>query len=491
MKQGIVRRAATGLALGILCSVFAITCQAVVRGSQERTDWSAIQGWACDDASPSSEGTRVYLFTTVNGFWTQIGNANADRYRADLVRAGTCGGGAYHGFVFTNLPQAVLNGEAHLIYAYAISATSGMVQLANSPQLLETAPAGLWDPGLVYGRWRTDYPSHRLGTSDAPVSMDKDASGKCFLWTAPEYLMAGASFESYRGSAHECLTFPDTYERSNAASSEAANPSDNFWVVTVNVEQAYDGDSACISGPPNQSVPISAPGAGLVSLVVLPDATTRGPARKQAHLILNTNYENCRKIPFVSYGANSGFGNGGNAPIAVLRDGRSPTALSFAATLLELAPGDDLQNAAYVFVEAVWGGRKRWAYIYLLDRNLSANLDRQRFNWNIRESVWFPGADIVYRDIPQLNAECAWTPGWTPLSAPLSAIGVRRSYLIDLQSLFACLGSSRFSEPIPASGPIPITGIHFAIEQGPARNNWTHVAFDSVSLSTARSVAAR
>ena len=73
----------------------------------------------------------------------------------------------------------------------------------------------------------------------------------------------------------------------------------------------------------------------------------------------------------------------------------------------------------------------------------------------------------------------------------LRDIGVRRSYVINLESLFACLGPSRFSEPIPASGPIPITGIHFAIEQGPARNNWTHVAFDSVSLEPMPVVTAR
>jgi len=57
--------------------------------------------------------------------------------------------------------------------------------------------------------------------------------------------------------------------------------------------------------------------------------------------------------------------------------------------------------------------------------------------------------------------------------------------------LFACLGSLRFSEPMPASDPVPITGIHFAIEQGPARNTWRHVALDSVSLLPADAVAAR
>ena len=491
MNLSIVRRTATGLAFGILCTIFAVTCQAVVRGSQERTDWSVIQGWACDDAPPSSEGTRVYLFTTVNGFWTQIGNATADRYRADIGRTGACTGGAYHGFVFTDLPQSLVNGEVHFVHAYAYSRATGMVLLANSPQVLESAPRGLWDDSLVNGRWRTDYPSNRLGTVEEPISMDKDASGKCFLWTAPEYLMAGASFESYRGPSHECLTSPDTYERSNAASSESTHVTDNFWVVTVNVEQAYDAASECISGPPNQSVPISAPGTGLVSLVALPDVASGAPTRKKAHLILNTSYDNCRKIPFLSYGLHSGFGNGGNAPIAVLRDRQQPTELRFAATLLEMAPGQDFQNAAYVFVEAIWGGRKRWAYIYLLGRNLSANLDRQRFNWNIRESVWFPGADIVYREIAQLNSECAWTAGWMPLAPPLASIGERRTYAIDLESLFACLGSSRFSEPIPPSGPIPVTGIHFAIEQGPARNNWTHIAFDSISLSSPYAMAAR
>ena len=75
---------------------------------------------------------------------------------------------------------------------------------------------------------------------------------------------------------------PIRYERSNAASSESTHIVDNFWVVTVNLEKAYDTGSACITGPPNQSVPISAPGAGLVSLVTLPDVASGSVAQKGA-----------------------------------------------------------------------------------------------------------------------------------------------------------------------------------------------------------------
>ena len=39
------------------------------------------------------------------------------------------------------------------------------------------------------------------------------------------------------------------------------------------------------------------------------------PSRKKAHLILNTGYENCDKIPFLSYGRKAGSATAAMAPL--------------------------------------------------------------------------------------------------------------------------------------------------------------------------------
>ena len=165
--------------------------------------------------------------------------------------------------------------------------------------------------------------------------------------------------------------------------------------------------------------------------------------------------------------------------------------LRFAATLYDIAPDPvaDHVNLAFVIVEAQWGGIKRWSYLRLLDRNYPIN-GRYSFNWNILQSFLFPGADIVFRDAHSVDSACREKiPGWNavvPMMAPAQTFlthgnVARRSYSLDLEQLFACL-SDEFLSPMPPSGPIQITGIHFAIEQDYRHDNYTWVAFDSIRL---------
>jgi len=63
----------------------------------------------------------------------------------------------------------------------------------------------------------------------------------------------------------------------------------------------------------------------------------------------------------------------------------------------------------------------------------------------------------------------------------------RYTYTIDLSKLFTCL-SPDFTTTMPTSGNIPITAIHFAIEESPDNTgsppyqNFTWIAVDSVTL---------
>ncbi|MET0344876.1 MAG: hypothetical protein ABW218_01315 [Casimicrobiaceae bacterium] len=458
---------------------------AAVIGHHDGTTASATWGWACDTANPEHRVT-VVLTALVDGVLTEIGTATADRSRSDVAHAKACGAtaDANHGFVFTHYPQSVVDGRSHDIYAYARMPDGSLRLLSASPQNLSLVPRGIWDQGLIDGRWRTDYFDPATASAREPLLLDAGPDAQCWL-SVPPFVGGGAS-----PFGTGCLTSPTTYSVSNAASSDGSFDAPNFWVITANSEPAYLTPHN--TGPPNQTDPISAPGAGLYAIAVLPDNESAAPSPKTAHLIINKRLDphvHHDKGPFLSYGVQSDWGNGKGA-VTVLRAG-APKMLRFAATLYDIAPDPvaDHVNLAFVIVEAQWGGIKRWSYLRLLDRNYPIN-GRYSFNWNILQSFLFPGADIVFRDAHSVDSACREKiPGWNavvPMMAPAQTFlthgnAARRSYSLDLEQLFDCL-SDEFLSPMPPSGPIQITGIHFAIEQDYRHDNYTWVAFDSIRL---------
>jgi hypothetical protein len=460
---------------------------AEVVGYHDGTTASATWGWACDTANPQRRVTIVFK-AQVGGVLTEIGTASADRSRLDVANAKACGesADANHGFVFTRYPQSIVDGRSHDIHAYARMPDGALRLLVFSPQNLSLVPNGIWDQELVDGRWRTDYFNPGTASSRDPLLLDAGPDGQCWLSVAP--IIGGGASPTRAG----CLTFPTMYAASNTTSSDGAFGASNFWVITANSEPAYLAPFN--TGPPNQTDPISAPGAGLYAVAVLPDNEGGAPFRKKAHLIINKLLDpdvRHDKGPFLSYGLQSDWGNGHGA-VTVLRAASAPRTLRFAATLFDIAPDPaaDHVNLAYVFIEAQWDGVKRWAYISLLDRNFPVNA-RYSFNWNVLQGIWFPGADIVFRDADRLDAECREKiPEWNavlPMLAPAQTFrthgnAVRRAYRIDLEQLFTCL-SGTFLAPMPLQGPVQVTGIHFAIEQDFRHDNYTWVAFDSVSLN--------
>ncbi len=473
------------LLIAALCAAASPALSAAVTGYHDGTNASATWGWACDAATPAAHLT-VVIKAYVNGSFGAIGAVVADRWREDVADAAVCGGtsNGNHGFVFTDYPPSLVDGQAHDLYAFAQLEGGALQLLGVSPLNLSLVPLGLWDQGLVNGRWRTDYFASAHGTAASPLQLDRDLAGGCWL-AVPPVVPGGAS-----PAGSGCLVAPTSYDVSNAASSDGRFDDAQFWVITANSEPAYrpaPGD-----GPPNQTDPVSAPGGGLYAVVTLPDAEGGVPSRRKAHLIINKNADPhvaAQRGPFLSYGLQSDWGNGHGA-VTVLRAPGAPKTLAFAATLFDISPDQSHVNAAYLIVEAQWGGVKRWAYISLLDRHNTVNA-RASFNWNILGGLWFPGADIMFRDADDLNTTCRTrVPGWTPLPAMLtpaqtyvnSGAAARRSYLVDLELLFGCL-SPDFLSPMPASGPIQITGVHFAIEQDFHAGNFTWVAFDSVALN--------
>ena len=524
------RRRAASLALNTAwVAVIAVTVLAsapsiaAIIGFHDSSDSVKTIGWAC--STSSADPVKVHLYVNNGGILKRLDSQLADKRRDDL--GSTCTG-VGHAFRFSDY-AATADGVALYSMASAVElhvyaeTPEGLQRLTGSPRAASFAPVGLWDPGLINGRWRTDLNNPVEGTAQAPLLL-----GDC-VFTTP----FSDGYAAFSGGGDD----PTTHCRygsiinpvSNAATSEPSGwPQDSFWVITANVEAAFD-NPRCANGPPGQSQQITHPGTGsLFGVAALPDGETSHPERKKFHLVLNSlNMNECRTssygIPYLAFGAQADRGN--NGPITYLNRPGMKTVLKFGMTLMDIAERNPAfattQRAlrryrqSHLLIEAIWHGKKRWLFVELLpdarrsDGVVDTGIDAHiRFNWHMVDSFIYPGADYVYKSAAVLSAQCAQervlvTPP-SPSNTYLDAATRENShieYSIDLQRTFDCLDrlATWGAEPMPTH-PIPITGIHFGIEMddrlyrdgaftGQTAPNALWIALDDIHLETAQGVA--
>ena len=332
---------------------------------------------------------------------------------------------------------------------------------------------GLWDEGLVNGQWRTDYNATNEGTVYNTLT-----TGTCLYPYADTKTVwgAGAAF-----GGNPCNPPPASFPYSNSTSSVSPPPQDNFWVVSANNELAYSVDS-CNSGPPSQNKPVVYPGNGVFGFTI--GNSYAGDTFKRASLVLNTvQFPNCNKTPFLSFGAKLNRGNGGNIP-AYLRYWVSPQNITFTAKIWDISPYSSNANFAFFVATSYWASKPRMLILYLLERNPNGGLPggqvNNHWNWNISESFWYPGADILHITVNELNRRCG--TNLTQLSPTKYS---EATYNINLRDTFECLGlagrNNLWSDPLPDVGIIPIDGVHWAIEQS-FEPNWTWVSFHGMRM---------
>ena len=508
------RKLATAAVLA-LASVTA--ARAATLGYHDLSDPVKTLGWVC--LSDSAAPVRVHLFADTPGGRKLLDIQLADKRRDDL--ASICAGGSAHAFRFADYAAsadgiALYQSTTPVSIRLMAETPQGLVDIAGTPRPVSFVPVGIWDAGLVNGRWRTDHDDPGEGTASAPLLL-----GDC-VFTTP----LSDGYPAFSGGGTDPIT-GCRYGRiitsaSNAATSGSTWPLHAYWAVVANVEEAFD-NPRCADGPPGQSRAIRTPGSGgLFGVLPLPDAEGNSLARRRMHLVLNSlNETDCRAnsyaIPYLSFGAQADRGNDG--VLTYLNQAGSPSTLRFGITLMDLAdkradafaqplPGDTRYSQAHVLIEAMWGGKKRWLFVELLPDPRkgadggAATVDAHlRFNWHLVNSFLFPGADYVFKSAAVLTTQCAEENVAIPAldrSAtyvdPATRSRARTNYAIDLQKVFACLDrlGAWGAEPMP-SHAIPVTGIHFGIEQDDAfyRNgeatgerapNAVWIAVDNVSL---------
>lgn len=319
---------------------------------------------------------------------------------------------------------------------------------------------GLWDQGFFVGRVRTDYNDPSKGTANSPLTLDS-----CQYIPGEDELVvtAGPSWNT-----KECKTQPVVYPASNSFTTVSGWPQDRYWVLSVNNEPAYG--AGVNSGPPNQSLPVLKPGNGVFGLEILEDVSNVESGKK---IILSLDHYFAQKgaegyIPFLGLGAEEGRGNG--MPITILnsRNKSIPQKIAFE---LEMLKGENIgrkgSGGVFWFIAtARWQGNNRMVFIALYHNGINHKradgpFIHKHWNWNIKESFYYPGGDLVYMD-----AEDVQFPERT--INRIQRENEKIDYVIDLQKIFALASvnsqGAAFDVPLPENEEVDVTGVHWAVE---------------------------
>lgn len=321
------------------------------------------------------------------------------------------------------------------------------------------------DQGFGDARVRTDYNSQTEGQPANPIT-----------FVAP-CLFPGQI----------CGTDPTTFDFVNYFVQNASGwPQSDYWVLSINNENAYDkvcpvnpdqgvscppGQLLVTTqnpGPPNQSLPRSSPGYGLMGFTAI-TGSFPGESFYRAHLVMNGTFTNPEfgGIPYLSIGAEHYRGNGMAPGLMNYSFGRRT--VKFTARLWDFklpTPVSETQPATlafYLFARTTWGGKPRGLFITLAHWNVENSSASQattkvRWNWPLQESFYHPGAELTYIDAEDIQSLCGF-------SVPrLTSMGQEISYSLNLQSLFQCASNLGGYDSAMPYAYLPIEGVHWAVE---------------------------
>jgi hypothetical protein len=336
------------------------------------------------------------------------------------------------------------------------------------------------DQYLVQAKVRTNHDSPIEGTAQNPLSF-----GTCLFPGVPD----GPEQILKPG----CLASPPVFQQGNAFSQN--NPDATYWVLVNNNESPWNHPGN--TGPGLQSLQHSWPGNGVFGFNAIWGSLVWDTYWRM-HIVLNNslgdNPLGFDAVPFSSIGAAANRGNGG--AIGAMNSSVRPNRVRFNSRLWQQLDGTWVHPQLpsghhpvwvvghYVYITSEWGGIPRWFLLHLYkdsrvgvlgtDRyewstNASPGLFR-RWNWQTLESTFYPGAELAYMDAEDLQQWCGFSVQTLP--APGSEV----SYTLDIEQLFRCASNNGlFSSPMPTSGEVPITGVHWANEVNGNAAIWTTV----------------
>jgi hypothetical protein len=394
-----------------------------------------------------------------------------------------------------------------------------------------------WDNDITNGHVRTEYVP-ALGTPGYPMTLryDEESAEGCKFDSADSFSgcpgraglpqnararevwlgalqwneACGGSYDPDADSWKGCLA----YRQSNYYE---ANPThSNYWMLTANYDPSFD---QCNSGMPGTSHPvvdIASEEGGIFQFQVEKYRAESGDFQHRFHFAINSrdhdffcasqgDYQS--SLPFLSVGAQNGAGTDG--PIGVIdseNESRRQDRLQFDYEVVDYLPYSCLPEtrdtcyAQYAgshsgfFLLATWDGINRMLFVELWRSGHFAEPGygpaSGKWNWPIRESVYYPGAEIATLPIGHPDVALCGL-GLEPFTE--ADVGAAKSYRVGASELYVCADAlGLFSSEMPA-GSIDLDGVHwFAESYGTDGYLWA--ALDRVRINgdeTDHSVAAR
>lgn len=307
---------------------------------------------------------------------------------------------------------------------------------------------GFADPGLVFGRVKSPYLSKTAGTVGDPLER-----GGCLFTTADGELVP---------TGVQCEGGPTVFSAAHPfVLNTTWSSTDAYWVWGMNQEYC--------NMMPNLSMPRRLPGQGLAGFEISRDVWI-GETFNRAHLVLNTLVADPAQdpsclpaaIPFMSFGAQADRGNG-KPIVAINPAGAAPSSVSFSAKLHDVVgqPNFFILSLLSSWPDARGRHIPRQIQLDLFaSPGFAHNFNIRKWNWPIHGDFWpNGGTEIVY-----LSAENVRTMCQMNLNA-LTNLGQELQFNINVDQLFRCVaGAGGFSNPVPSTLNIPVTGVHWAVE---------------------------
>ena len=338
------------------------------------------------------------------------------------------------------------------------------------------------DPGNLYGKFRTDYEDEDEGTSS---NDELQIGSTCYFEDAypddPILIMVGSQ---------ACPDSPTVYYGTSFYFSNLSSSTQTpFWVISGNVEPSFstttllDDDLDSIQGPPSLSTNLDG-NPFLLQFYMLGIPPVGSPDKFEANLILDNEGSSHEKFvgawPFLSIGAQKNHGNSGRVGAMNEQYALHKTTWISTLRMVNYESGNEANNGAhYAIAVAKWGGKLRMIQIALYHYNLEYSNSQNagvhhHWNWTAENSVWYPGADIVFADVEDLNTHCGSGVGTVP---EILLTNHAYTYLLDWEVTFECMSSEGlFDMAMPTSTSVNILGVHWAIEAVGNTSMWVAVS---------------
>jgi hypothetical protein len=450
-----------------------------------------------------------------------VGDYNGDG-KSDIVWRSASNGivtmGLMNGAAFVSTPR-ILNTGVWGQTPWVVLPSSITLPLATS------LASGFSDPGFTRGAMRTEYDQGR-GAGSSWLTLDYRSGGtEGCLWNAydpvnpanfqfgcPGRAPLGSSDRPWYGPFSQTiacgLASPASpvrigdswlscisYLQSNQYSANWTTNTD-YWVISANSEPSFE---QCNLGPPSLSWPVANYNSSSTDYFKAGSEPIQGTNRRRAHTIINAKsfphrcqYDATKwinTIPFLSVGAQQGRGQ--SKPIAYITNPpysryHSVDNFSFDATMYSYEDfgcqsGSELplicsqpNSGAHagMYITAQWGGKNRQIFLdYFGAGSLTfptssgeESVYRRHFPWPVADSMFYPGAELVFFNPSTLQALCGITFPALPINKTTS-VSSTTHYQFNASEVFACASRlNKFETPMPLNTDIPLVGVHWYVE---------------------------